>query len=325
MLLYDSLDYYYSEFLKFSPTVLFNVFTEVIVHLKDWGLPEVYGTADKAAACPSVVKILDWKFGSGEQIYAENNEQLMTYAAGTLAELKSLDLPQSFPIEIHVAQPALNHFDKWQTTFGYIQDWILNTLTPAIQATQQPNPQYVPGYKQCLFCPAKATCHARHTAQLKTAEDVFTNYALVEKTPPMVTHAQIAEFLTRVPELEKFIKHLRKYAEAAIMAGQEIPGFKIIRGKSNRKFKNEAQAAKWLKQYAGMTDDQLYKSSLVSPAQAEKVNRTLKKDPDFAHLVENPPGKLQLVTENDPRPAVVFNDPASAFAGYIENGEEEEE
>lgn len=327
VLLFDSLDYYYDEFMKFpSDTIAPHVMTEQSVSLAKWGLPEVYGTADKTGVTRELIKVLDWKFGSGEQIYSENNEQLMTYAAGAIAELDALDLPSSFPVEIHVVQPALNHFDKWETTFGYLRDWVVDELTPAIRATQEVNPPYVPGYKQCLFCPAKATCHARHKAQLKTAEGVFENYALIEKTPPMVTHAQIAEFLKRVPELEKFIKDLRKYAQAAIMAGQEIPGFKIIRGKSNRKFKNDAQAAKWLRQYASMTNDQLYELKFVSPAKAEKANRSLKKDPDFASLIENPPGTLQLVLDSDPRPAVVFNDPASAFAGYIEddNGKEED-
>lgn len=316
-LLYDSLDYYYEHF----PHE--HAFTEVEVSLEAFGLPEVYGTADKVGLGEDergrVLHVLDWKFGSGKLVKADMNSQLLTYglaACGTLLEPK--DFPQI--IQLHVVQPALSHYDPFEISYADAYQWYEQYLLPGIALAREDDPDYNPGEEQCRFCNAKATCMPRFRKQQQTAKDVFKKHAMVTTTTPMVTPEQVATFLARVPELEKAIKDLRKYAAMLIQSGRGVPDWKMVHGRSNRKFINPVQAAKWMRKYAGLNNTQLYNTKLISPAQAEKLNRTLKNDDDFQQMVDKPPGKLQLVPADDPREGVVFNDPTKAFKSIVDEG-----
>jgi hypothetical protein len=313
-LLYTCLAYFNS----ITPDDGHRMLTEQLVRLDTWGLPEVYGTLDKGIVTPYEVDVADWKFGAGVQVYAENNEQLLTYAAGIIGYPN----PTCKTVRLHVIQPMLEHFDMWETSYDYLMEWVFGTLVPAIAATKEPSPAYGPGIKQCQFCNAKATCRARYDKNVMNAKEVYTAALKLEEKRP-ITAQEVAVVLQQSKELKKYISDLEKFAMSELAQGRQMPGFKLIRGRSDRKWVNEAAAAKWLRDYGGLTNIQLYKTKFLSPAQAEALAKSLKKDDDYNKLWDKPPGKLQVAPEDHKSPAVILDDPASAFAEFAGGDDDE--
>jgi hypothetical protein len=127
--------------------------------------------------------------------------------------------------------------------------------------------------------------------------------------------------LHKAEELIEFCKSIQKYALVEALSGTKIPDWKVVNGRGSREWKDQKIAMKWLQEYAGMSRTTLYEVSPLSPSKVETINRSLKKDPDFAQLVEKKVGKPQLAPENDPRAEVIKTDAAAAFKG-LEKGED---
>lgn len=280
------------------------------INLGSWGLPEIWGTSDFSIVTliRDAIHVTDWKFGSGVQVYAQDNEQLLAYAAGVIG------YPNNYKnVHIHVVQPPLNHYDEWVVEGDYMKTWMFDTLTPAIALAKGDDPEYNPGEKQCRFCPAGMTCRARYKATLKKAEEVFRVYSKM----PNVTPEELSYALEKCSEVSTYAKQIAKFAEVELMHGRTFPGWKLVSGRSLRKWKDEDDALNWLLGNSQLEEEQLYKKTPISPAQAEKLDRLLKKDPTFVQLIDKPAGKPQLVQESDPRPALEPNlEAAKAFEGY---------
>lgn len=281
------------------------------IDLKTWGLPEIWGTSDFniKSLTRTTIDVVDWKFGSGVQVYAQDNEQLMAYAAGAVG------YPNYFhEIIIHVVQPPLNHYDKWVIEGSKLQEWVFDVLAPAIQTVHEmKEPIYHPGEKQCRFCPAGMTCRARYKQNLKNAQEVFRVYSAM----PNVTPKELSDALEKAAEVNQYAKQIAKFAERELMLGRPFPGWKLVAGRAIRKWVNEEDATSWLLGNSMLSEDDLYKKTPISPAQAEKLDRSLKKNPQFSALIDKPDGKPQLVKEDDKRPALQPDlEAAKAFADF---------
>ena len=89
--------------------------------------------------------------------------------------------------------------------------------------------------------------------------------------------------------------------ELALEQGIEVPGCKLVAKRATRKWKSAEDASIALSEY--LTEDELYSRDLVSPAQAEKLLKTLKITlPE--ELVEKVSSGHTLALEDDPRPPV---------------------
>jgi len=287
------------------------------VSLKSWGLPEIWGTADFVIGTMSraIIDVADWKFGHGVQVFADNNEQGLAYAAGAVGYPNQ----QTHEIHIHIVQPPLSHFDTWVVDYSQMAEWIFDVLEPAITTAKGQDPPYKPGEKQCRFCPAGMTCRARYKQALKNAEEVFRVYSKL----PNVTPKELSDALEKFSEIDTYAKQIAKFAEAELMHGRSFPGWKLVAGRSLRKWRNEEEAEAWLLGNSTIDEKHLWKKTIISPAQAEKLDRILKKSDIFKKLIVKPEGKPQLVKEDDKRPALEPNlEAAKAFEGYT-NGEEE--
>jgi hypothetical protein len=284
------------------------MWVEESVSLGSWGLPEVWGTSDFGGWTKdfSDVYVVDWKFGSGVQVFAENNEQGMAYAAGAIG------YPNQFQnVHIVVVQPPLNHFDEWIISGKDLAEWVFTTLGPALDLAREPNPRYNPGAKQCRFCPAGMTCRARYRKTLASAQEVFKVYSNLAN----VTPAELSEALVKLRDVKTYASQIEKFAELELSHGRPFPGWKLVSGRSLRKWEDEEVAEAWLTGNSDIPRSKLYKKTFLSPAQAEKLDRRLKKDDNFHSLIIKPAGKNQLVSEDDPRPAVEpEHDATTAFA-----------
>lgn len=278
---------------------------EKSVSLTSWGVGDIWGTADVQLINPHRMHVIDWKFGSGVQVYAQNNEQGLAYAAGAVGFPSRVE-----EIVIHVVQPPLNHFDEWVLSYQELKDWVFDILTPAIIIAQEKNPPFNPGPKQCKFCPGSTKCKARDEDANEQAKVIFSTYSDL----PTVSPDRLVKSLHAIQAVQAYAKDIQVFCQLELEKGREIPGYKLVSGRSQRKWRDQDAAEAWLLGNSSIKEEDMYKKKFFGPAGAEKIDRKLKKDDEFKTLIEKPPGKAQLVSDEDPRPALKPKDAASAFS-----------
>ena len=249
-------------------------------------LPGVFGSTDVVGRLGNRAVILDWKFGSGVAVSAEENEQLMFYAA---AAMRTPETQWAFEgcteVELIIVQPPA--VKRWVTTPERIAAFELE-LVQAVKKSAKPDAPLKSG-EHCRWCSAKAICPQMNGDIERETQRVVT----------LLTPDELGACLSRADTLETYINDLRALAFTTLEAGGKVPGYKLVAKRGVRKWKDEIQAAKIL------GDDFVITSSvLLSPAQAEKELKKRKLTlPD--DLVESVSSGSTLAPEGDPRPAVL--------------------
>ena len=276
--------------------------------------PDIHGTADAIVVTGEAVHIIDLKFGQGKLVEVVDNEQLMIYA---LATLKTLELGNSRArVVMHIVQPRrLDGDDNAHREVTYdltqLRDFQHRVLAAGEEALKA-SPDLVPG-DHCHFCLAKSGCPALSQRALAIAQDVFGDGdidkplkpPLLESIPP----ERIAKMLAAADTVEAWIKAVREYATELARRGG-VPGMKLVARLSNRKWKDDAAAARAL---AAAGADPWTEPKVVSPAQAEKRMGGKKVAAALVEpLTERVVTGAVLVSDMDPRPALdaaeVFSD-----------------
>lgn len=274
------------------------IFVEQTVSYSDW-VPEGFGTNDFGALNlkDKSIKIADLKYGKGVQVDAENNPQAMLYALGTYAEYGWIG--EIDRIDIAIVQPRLYHISEWSISVKDLLKWA-EWVSQRAEIALSDDAERVPGEKQCRFCEAKATCKAlmKYTEDIIMAE--FDDLDDMP-SPDTLSDAQIRKVLEQKALIEGWLSSVENTVRERLEAGDSFDGFKLVEGRSLRKWSNENAAAEALTEVLGA--DVAFKSTLISPAQAEKA---LKKDQRsmLDDLVIKPAGKPTLVPESDKRPAI---------------------
>jgi hypothetical protein len=286
------------------------VFNESRVSMKAWGIPDVWGTSDYRIYDPIKrhIDVIDWKFGSGVPVYAKRNSQLMSYAAGAIGYPSIIQT-----IILHVVQPAIENFDTWTLTFNQLYEWVHGTLALAINKCTEEDAPLNPGIVQCRWCEGKNHCHARTDAVTDLAIRLFDAQKTLATCPKP---EELIKILQEAPLVEKAIKDIVTYIQADMLKGIDYPTLKLVRGRANRKWKDEKEVVKWLSANTKIED--LYTSKIRSPSQFEKEVKTLKKNDQFNALYETPDGKITIANEKDKREAIKIGSksPVNVFADY---------
>ena len=282
---------------------------------------ECYGTADFVAIIGRKLFIVDLKYGKGVHVSVANNSQALFYA---LAVVETLHLDGLIDeIEITICQPRIDGAERQSWTIDVIDLWIWrdSKLIPAVQRILDGDKSLQDG-PWCRFCPALAICPLKHELAMQAAEQAFdayneTNFPNSDDLSP----AQIAERLQLALRLEDWIDKLKEHAALMIHRGEDVPGFKLVEGRSNRKWAGEdsdilrelVERGKFTPQDA----ERFYKpAELQSPAQIEKtLKRMGRTQTQFLlnGLINKPTGKPSLVPANDPRPAMAILTAREAF------------
>jgi Protein of unknown function (DUF2800) len=294
-------------------------------------IPNQGGTADFIAVHKQRITVADHKFGASPEniVYAEDNPQLMLYAIGAW-RLPQFEDRTFNDFVIRINQPRLNHFDDWHTTSRRLAEFEDYARERMAAAWQLDAPR-TPGPKQCRFCKVRATC----AANAKMQEDLIS--AVFSDETETQTVEQMQDFVRRLDDdLDTFRMHFRsandlttaqlaKLKPFRAMAdawwnsmaaeldrraahGEKIPGYKIVEGRSHRKFISEARARDQLLLH-GLKRSDIITESLVSPSQAEKLLRKVgHKAKDLPELLQGlvikPPGRATLAPLSDRRPEV---------------------
>jgi len=263
--------------------------TETRVGFGDF-LPGVFGSTDLLGRIGKRAFILDWKFGSGVPVPADDNPQLMFYAA---AAMRTPEVQWVFDecdeIECIIVQPP--SVKRWVTTTKRIKAFE-QELAMAVKISQMPDAPLNAG-EHCRWCAAKPTC-PKMTG--------LADRALHAKLDTLDV-AQIADYLKKADMLEQWIADVRGLAHQVLDAGKPVPGFKLVAKRAIRSWADEDQALVDMMN-DGVPAHELLVNKLISPAQAEKVLKKHGKQLPANQVVAVSSGST-LVEESDPRPAVL--------------------
>jgi hypothetical protein len=271
-------------------------------------IPGGFGTADVIIVKGNTLYVIDLKYGMGVKVDAENNRAMQLYGLGALLERDSFQSFEKVILIIH--QPRLNHISEWETT-PYELYSFAHWAKERVKLTKADNPERTPGEKQCQWCRAKATCPALQTqtehALMVEFEDLSTTPL---KEPAQLTDQDLSFILNHKVMIEKWLKSVEQHVVGKIESGHGFPGFKMVEGRSNRKWADEAKAEKMLVKLLGK--DKAYKKKLLTAPAAEKALGKEKKA-EIKDLIVKPEGKPVLVPEEDKRPPMVLGVTADDF------------
>ena len=253
-------------------------------------LPDVFGSTDLIGRIGERAIVLDWKFGDGVFVEAEENPQLLFYAAAAMnSDATRWAFEGAQEVECIIIQPPM--IKRWVTTPERVQMFKYE-LRSAVIAAQQPNAKLQHG-DHCRFCAAKPICPKMTGAVDRAVKVQLDN----------ISTETVGAYLKNADLLESWITDLRALALQLLEAGVAVPGHKLVAKRATRKWLDESKAAATLHD-SGLTREELYKEELISPAQAEKVLKKRKMElPD--NLVVAISSGSTLALESDPRPAVV--------------------
>lgn len=263
-------------------------------------VPEGFGTGDLVIIADNTLDIVDLKYGKGVVVSAEDNPQMKLYALGALNLFDSLyDIQR---VRMTICQPRLENISTYEISAEELENWAETELRPKAQLAINGEGEFLPG-EHCRFCRARFTCRARAEEHLSLAKHEF-------KLPSLLSDEEIAEVLAVADRLSAWAKDVYAYAtDLAIREGKEWAGYKVVEGRSNRKYANE-EAVITACSENGITD--IYTKSLIGITAMEKLLGKKKFNDILGNLVEKPQGKPTLVPITDKRKPIKLNNTAQA-------------
>ena len=290
------------------------------------------GTADAVIVKGDELIIVDLKFGRGVRVDAENNPQLRLYALGA-TRMGDIDAYAAKTVRTIIHQPRLGHVSEEVITVDELLAWgeaacaMALTARVALERKRHGSPQlpedFGPSDKACRWCKAKATCPA---LAAKVQADIGADFEdltkeSVQRTATLV-EVDLARAMTATDLIEDWIKAVRAEVERRLLAGTDVPGFKLVEGRRGARAWTDEQAAEdLLRKQFRMKVEEAYNLKLISPTQAEKV---LKESPKrwvkAQALIAQSTGKPSVAPASDKRPALVVTPTADDF-GDITNEE----
>ena len=265
------------------------MFIEQRLDFSRW-VEEGFGTGDCVIIADEVLHIIDYKHGLGVLVGSEGNTQMMCYALGALDAFD--DIYDIKRIEMTIFQPRRDNVSTWSLSRKDLLDWADMVLAPTARMAYEGKGEFKAG-DHCQFCKAKSVCRKRAEHNLELARYDFA-------MPDTLSEMEIAAILPRIDRLISWGNDLKDYALSQAQSGTHYEGFKVVEGRSNRKYTDEDAVARTVteagydpyeKKILGITA----MSSLLGKKRFEEL---------LGSLIYKPPGKPALVPETDPRPAM---------------------
>ena len=290
----------YGEAKKASPDAI--AFVEQHVNIEKYA-PGCFGTVDFMAISEKTLYVTDLKYGRGVQKDAENNPQLMAYGLGAL-EI-ALPIFEVEDVVLTIYQPRLGHVSTWSIKIDDLLTWAKDVLQPKVEEALSSNGSFHAG-DWCRFCKARQTCRERAEHYLKLIDLEF-------KPAALLSDEEIAEVMSKAEGLSQWVSDVMAYASAqAIENGKHWDGYKLVEGRSVRKFSVPDSTIEAAAKEAGYTD--IFNKSLITLTAFEKLMGKDVFQDVLGQYVTKPAGKLTLVPDSDKRPEITvtgndaFND-----------------
>ena len=280
------------------------------------GNKEVFGTADCIVhdTVGGTIWVVDFKYGQGVKVTAQKNAQAMFYAAGALQHARQdpeVDYALDDIVNIVIVQPRVEFADgrsisDWSLTVKELSDWARTELYTAVENTSNPALAKYEVGSYCRWCPAAAICPLMQSQAIEQAQQAFggdletltfENAKGVELIIPSADDCDgIAEALKVAAVLDNWSKKVKELADVQAKNENKLPGFKLVRKRTNRKWQNEDALIEELRAMGTLEEAQTIK--IKSPTQLEKAGF----DKDFvAERSHKPEGGVTVVPDTDPR------------------------
>ena len=247
-----------------------------------------FGTGDAVIVADGTIHVVDFKYGIGVPVSAEGNSQMRLYALGAVdmfGELYDIDT-----VVMTIYQPRLSSISTDMISKTDLLDWAENTLRPLADLAYKGEGDLNAG-SWCRFCKLRSTCRKRAEANLAVAQHEF-------KLPPTLSDEEIAVILDKLDDLIGWAGDIKEYALNAALLGKHFDGWKLVEGRSNRRYTDEAAVA----QIVSETRHDPYEHKLLGITAMEKLLGKKQFSALLSNLVERPQGKPVLVPTSDKRP-----------------------
>lgn len=255
-------------------------------------VPKGFGTADCIMIGGNVLHIIDFKYGKGVPVSAENNEQLQLYALGAVKAYEMLYKIDA--VTMSIVQPRIDNTNSWTASTGNLKKFGETVKERAALAIKGEG-VYLPG-DWCRFCRARHQCRARADENIKLAFQT-------EKKPPLIANEEIGEYLKQGEDVERWLKDLQDYALAQCLAGKKVPGWKAVEGRGSRDWVDMDTAFEIITA-SGLPPEMLWERKPMSLAQIEKLLGKKEFAETVGDYVIKKPGKPTLVHAEDKRKAI---------------------
>jgi hypothetical protein len=274
---------------------LTNMKVEVRVEMDAW-VPDCFGTIDILGRAGNTLHVIDLKYGKGVFVSPIDNEQLQIYALGAWGAYR--DFIEIENIELHILQPRLDRMlsHGMDVTSLFLFGERLSQVWGDCNAE---SPDLNPGDSQCRFCKAAATCPALAEMNMSMARMEFGHVDLTMPVIEDLTVEQQSYIYKHKSLITKWLEKIQQHLTLELQSGREVPDYKLVEGRSLRKWNNSDEAEKALRRVSKLKVKDILKTSLISPAQAEKLLG--KGHPLLQEQVNKPLGKPTIVPADDKR------------------------
>ncbi len=274
--------------------------------------PEGFGTGDCVIIYGKDLHIVDFKYGKGVPVKAEGNYQLALYALGAYHEFGIL-----FPIEdvhLHVVQPRIPNSSSWSTTLKEILSWGETVVKPAAEKAFKGEGEFRPAdycsgdtenYCRSGFCKAYGRCRAAADKNMGLMKKAWDKEQNQKRLPPLISWEEAGKLLKEAMYLKEWVQKLEGAALDEIVAGGQVPGWKAVEGRSNRRLSDADSAFAELVD-AGYEEAVLYRREPVALGELEKMLSKEHRQNILSKYIVRPQGKPTLAPEDDKRPAMVL-------------------
>lgn len=265
------------------------VLVEQKLDFSKW-VPQGFGTGDCVIVADNVLTVIDFKYGVGVLVEAEQNPQMMCYALGALALFDSIyDIEN---VVMTIFQPRRDNISTYKLSKKELLQWADEILSPAAQLATKGEGEFKAG-KHCRFCKVKATCRKRAEYNLELARYDFEIPANLEDT-------EIEVILSKADELAAWCSNIKEYAFQQALNGKQWNGWKLVEGRSVRKYINEDAVAETVKN-AGYDP---YEHKVLGITAMTRMLGKAKFENLLSSFIEKPTGKPALVPKSDKRPSI---------------------
>ena len=265
------------------------VLIEQHLDFSQW-VPDGFGTGDCVLVSDDTLTVIDFKYGLGILVDAENNPQMMCYALGALSLFDGIyDIKD---ITMTIFQPRREHISTFTISKEELLSWAENTLAPTAKLAAKGEGDYKAG-EHCQFCKVKATCRKRAEYNLMLARYDF-------EMPANLEDEEIEVILLKADEMVSWINDIKEYALKQAISGKEWNDWKLVEGRSVRKYVDDKAVAETVEN-AGFDP---YEKKVIGITAMTKMLGKSKFEELLSGLIEKPQGKPTLVPMSDKRPTM---------------------
>lgn len=281
-------DYIQEQIKSDTATILL----EQRVDFSPW-VPDGFGTADCIIIQGTTMDVIDYKYGKGVAVSAEDNPQMKLYGLGALNDFGfAYDVDK---IRLHIYQPRMNNISVDELSDYDLLNWAEKTVKPTATNAAKGKGKYNPG-EHCRFCPHAGRCRAL----TKTCTEYVETHGM-KASVPVLAPWEVAEVLQMESLVSLWLKRVKDQALATLLNGGEIPGYKVVAGRGSRAWADDLEVAGLLNN-AGYTEEDYTKTEILSVAAMEKALGKKKVAELLGGQILTHTGAPTIAPESDKRP-----------------------